>query len=72
MEYRAVITEVAMRSSVTEDLYVSLAGVTQAGSASLQILIIPLATWLWIGGGLLPLSTTVAIWPERKAELRTQ
>lgn len=50
----------------------SLAGVTQDASASLQILIIPLVMWLLIGGGLLPLSTTVAIWPERKAESRTQ
>ncbi|MCG2769107.1 MAG: hypothetical protein L6435_12095, partial [Anaerolineae bacterium] len=66
------VTEVAARSSFTEDLYVSLAGVTQDASASLQILIIPLVMWLLIGGGLLPLSTTVAIWPERKAESRTQ
>ena len=66
------VTEVAVRSSFKEDLYVILAGVNQDGSASLQILITPLVMWLWIGGGLLLLGTTVAIWPERKVESRTQ
>jgi len=54
------VTEVAVRSSFKEDLYVILAGVTQDGSAALQILITPLVIWLWIGGGLLLLGTTVA------------
>lgn len=66
------VTEVAVRSNLKEDLYVILAGVAQDGSASLQILITPLVMWLWIGGGLLLLGTTVAIWPERKAESRRQ
>jgi len=66
------VTEVAVRSSFKEDLYVILAGVAQDGSASLHIMITPLVIWLWIGGGLLLLGTTVAIWPQRKAESRTQ
>ena len=58
------VTEVAIRTSLKEDLYVILAAVAQDGSASFQILITPLVVWLWIGGGLLLLGTAVAIWPE--------
>ena len=58
------VTEVAIRTSLKEDLYVILAAMAEDGSASFQILISPLVVWLWIGGGLLLLGTTVAIWPE--------
>ena len=57
------VTEVAIRTSLKEDLYVILAAMTKDGSASFQILINPLVVWLWIGGGLLLLGTTVALWP---------
>ena len=57
------VTEVAIRTSLKEDLYVILAGLSQDGSATFQILINPLVVWLWIGGGLLLLGTMVAIWP---------
>jgi len=59
------VTEVAIRTSLKEDLYVILAGFdAEDGSATFQILINPLVVWLWIGGGLLLLGTAVAIWPE--------
>jgi len=58
------VTEVAIRTSLKEDLYVILTALAQDGSASFQILITPLVVWLWIGGGLLLLGTAVAIWPE--------
>jgi len=57
------VTEVAIRTSLKEDLYVILAGLSEDGSATFQILINPLVVWLWIGGGLLLLGTMVAIWP---------
>ena len=58
------VTEVAIRTSLKEDLYVILADFAEDGSAAFQILINPLVVWLWIGGGLLLLGATVAIWPE--------
>jgi cytochrome c-type biogenesis protein CcmF len=58
------VTEVAIRTSLKEDLYVILAGLAEDGSATFQILINPLVVWLWIGGGLLLLGTAVALWPE--------
>jgi cytochrome c-type biogenesis protein CcmF len=60
------VTEVAIRTSLKEDLYVILAGFAEDGSATFQILINPLVVWLWIGGGLLLLGTAVALWPEAK------
>jgi cytochrome c-type biogenesis protein CcmF len=60
------VTEVAIRTSLKEDLYVILAGLAEDGSATFQILINPLVVWLWIGGGLLLAGTTVAIWPEER------
>ena len=65
------VTEVAIRTSLKEDLYVILASMAEDGSATFQILINPLVVWLWIGGGLLLLGTTVALWPEdkRRSEL---
>ncbi|HID87884.1 MAG TPA: heme lyase CcmF/NrfE family subunit [Anaerolineae bacterium] len=58
------VTEVAIRTSLKEDLYVILAGLSEDGSATFQILINPLVVWLWIGGGLLLVGTMVAIWPS--------
>jgi len=58
------VTEVAIRTSLKEDLYVILASMAEDGSASFQILINPLVVWLWIGGGLLLLGAAVAIWPS--------
>ncbi len=60
------VTEVAIRTSLKEDLYVSLASMTQEGSATFQVLINPLVVWLWIGGGLMLLGAAVAMWPEDK------
>ena len=58
------VTEVAIRTSLKEDLYVILSSMAEDGSATFQILINPLVVWLWIGGGLLLVGTTVAIWPS--------
>ncbi len=58
------VTEVAIRTSLKEDLYVILASMAEDGSATFQILINPLVVWLWIGGGLLLVGATVAIWPS--------
>ena len=60
------VTEVAIRTSLKEDLYVILAGLSGDGLATFQILINPLVVWLWIGGGLLLLGTAVTMWPEAK------
>jgi len=66
------VTEVAIRTSLKEDLYVILAGLSGDGSATFQILINPLVVWLWIGGGFLLVGTTVALWPGDQARGKRQ
>ena len=61
-------TEVAIRRSLAEDLYVVLA--FQAAdladqTATLQIVVNPLVDWVWLGFGVLAIGTGIALLPER-------
>jgi cytochrome c-type biogenesis protein CcmF len=55
------MTEVALRSSPGEDLYLILGGVNEDGSASIQAYINPLVSLLWGGGLVMVLGTIVAL-----------
>ncbi|OGO32371.1 MAG: hypothetical protein A2Z29_02120 [Chloroflexi bacterium RBG_16_56_11] len=59
------VTEVAIRSTVAEDLYVILAGWDADGTAAFTILVNPLVIWLWIGGVIFLIGGIVAFWPGR-------
>jgi cytochrome c-type biogenesis protein CcmF len=66
------VTEVAIRSSLKEDLYVILGGLEQDnGLASFQLVVNPLVNWLWIGGGLLFVGAAVAMWPPGRKVVYT-
>ena len=61
-------TEVAIRRSLAEDLYIVLA--FQASdlatqTATLQIVVSPLVDWIWFGFGVLAIGTGIALLPER-------
>jgi cytochrome c-type biogenesis protein CcmF len=59
-------TEVGIRRTIAEDLYIVLAAAdasTQA--ASLKITVNPLVNWVWMGFGILALGTGIALLPER-------
>ncbi len=58
------VTEVAIKSSWKEDLYIILASLEQNGLAGFQFVLNPLVSWIWIGGGLLLVGTLMAVWPE--------
>jgi cytochrome c-type biogenesis protein CcmF len=58
------VTEVAIRTTPQEDLYLILAGFEDTGLASLRVLINPLVLWLWVGGIALMLGGGMAWWPE--------
>jgi cytochrome c-type biogenesis protein CcmF len=59
-------TEVAIRRSITEDLYIVMPAWDLADqSAQLQIVINPLVDWIWFGFGVLALGTGIALLPER-------
>jgi cytochrome c-type biogenesis protein CcmF len=59
-------TEVALRTSLLEDLYLILAGFEASGTATLKVFVNPLVAWLWIGGVVIVIGTLIAIWPERR------
>ena len=57
-------TEVAIRTTLLEDLYVILSYWEEGGQLiSLKAVVNPLIVWMWIGGGVLVLGTLVAVWP---------
>ncbi len=58
-------TEVAIRPTLRDDLYVVLGGYDEAsGLATFQIFVNPLQSWLWIGGILLVLGACVTMMPN--------
>jgi cytochrome c-type biogenesis protein CcmF len=59
-------TEVAIRRTVSEDLYIvlnSAEAATQA--ASFEVVVNPLVNWLWMGFGIVAIGTLIALLPER-------
>ncbi|MDP2720235.1 MAG: heme lyase CcmF/NrfE family subunit [Dehalococcoidia bacterium] len=64
--YEQPVTEVAIRSTPLEDLYVILIGWDQNGATSFKVLINPLVSWIWIGGWVFILGGLIAFWPERR------
>lgn len=62
-------TEVAVRTTPKEDLFVILVGY-QDGKVSLKAIINPLIYWIWRGGFLMTVGTTIALWPERRSPKR--
>lgn len=59
-------TEVAVRRSAGEDIYVVLAGYeVETQNATYAVTINPLVNWIWLGFGLLAFGTGIALLPER-------
>ena len=59
-------TEVAIRRTIPEDLYIVLAAHEVASQAvHLQLSVNPLVNWVWLGFGMLALGTGIALLPER-------
>jgi len=65
-------TEVAMRSRLTEDLYLVLGSFDpKTQLVTILAYVNPLVSWIWIGGVILALGTAVCVWPsaaERRQE----
>ena len=58
-------TEVAMRRSISEDLYVTLATYDVGDqSAAFQVTVNPLVNWIWLGFALMAFGTGIALLPE--------
>ena len=59
-------TDVALRSTARDDLYVTLVGWTQDGRATIRMLVNPLVSWVWAGGLVLTAGAVLAMIPERR------
>ncbi|HSC27192.1 MAG TPA: cytochrome c-type biogenesis CcmF C-terminal domain-containing protein, partial [Vicinamibacterales bacterium] len=58
-------TEVAIRRTIAEDLYIVLAGYDVAAqSATYAITVNPLVNWIWFGFGVMALGSIIALLPE--------
>jgi len=63
-------TEVAIRATPIDDLYMFLVSVEQDGSAVVKVHLNPLVSWVWFGGFMLAFGSLIAMWPtpaERRA-----
>jgi cytochrome c-type biogenesis protein CcmF len=61
----------ATRSTISEDVYVILAGWEGGGEqATFKLYVNPLVNWLWFGGLLFIVGVLVAAWPDAEAERR--
>ena len=61
------LTHVAISSSPLADVYVVLAGVNSDGSASFQVFVNPLVSWIWAGGAILILGVVLGNVGERRS-----
>jgi cytochrome c-type biogenesis protein CcmF len=63
------VSEVDVRTTLIEDLYVILAGWEDSGDvATFQFLVNPLVIWIWIGGGFILLGGLIAYWPGQQKQ----
>ncbi len=58
-------TEVALRSTYKDDLYIILSSFNEDGSATIRVMINPLVNWIWAGGLVLVLGAILTMWPSR-------
>lgn len=67
------VSEVAIRTTLLEDLYVALIGWEEAGQTILlHVVVSPLVVWIWIGGAVLFLGALIAIWPDFRRDALDQ
>lgn len=57
-------TEVALRSTFKDDLYVILSNFTDDGRASIRAIINPMLSWIWAGGLVVLIGAIVTMWPN--------
>jgi cytochrome c-type biogenesis protein CcmF len=62
-------TNVAVRGTLAEDLYIVLAGWEQDGTTALKINVNPLMMWAWIGMYVMVFGTIFALWPGKGTAL---
>jgi len=72
MQDEQTTSEVALRCNLKEDVYIILGSWEENGQVVLKIMINPLVAWIWIGGAFLLLGTLVAIFPDKRSQVRAE
>jgi cytochrome c-type biogenesis protein CcmF len=68
-----VIGQPSVRPSVVDDVYLTLVDASSPdGRATIRVVIEPLVSWLWIGGGVIVVGTVLALFPGRARRRPTQ
>lgn len=62
-------TEAAIRSTLREDLFVTVAEF-EGDKASFRFIVNPLMAWLWISGFVITAGTVIAVWPDKRNRRR--
>jgi cytochrome c-type biogenesis protein CcmF len=58
------ITEVGIKYTAKQDIYIVLAGVRDKDNAELRVVFNPLVIWVWTGGLLMMIGGLVVMWPQ--------
>jgi cytochrome c-type biogenesis protein CcmF len=61
------LTHVAISTTPVADVYVVLAGTNPDGSASFQVFVNPLVTWIWAGGAIIIFGVVLGNLGERSS-----
>jgi cytochrome c-type biogenesis protein CcmF len=79
---RQMLTEVGIRSTPFEDLYIILADVEDfegmvgndpdAQRIVVQVMVNPLVGWIWYGGVILTIGSLIALWPTAEVRRRAE
>lgn len=61
------VTTPAVRSRPNADLYINLLAFQRDGSnATLNVIVEPLVSWIWVGGLIVALGALFSVWPRRR------
>ncbi len=63
-------SEVAIRTTYKEDLYLIFAALNENGSATFKAHVNPLVKWLWLGGVIIGLGSMLVLWPDKRERKR--
>ena len=64
----APTSEIDIKTTALEDLYVALVNFDQTGEiVALKVFVGPFTWWFWLGGVILTIGTVVAMWPSRES-----
>ncbi|MCH8312090.1 MAG: heme lyase CcmF/NrfE family subunit [Nitrospinae bacterium] len=64
------VTEVDVRSTIVEDIYIILADFSEDESATIKVYLNPMVSWLWTGGWVIAFGTMICMWPDRLEQRR--